>query len=309
MKTVSKLRNNKVLLSRAENLIFHTLNTALMLLLAIITLYPFWNTIAVSFNEALDTIRGGISLLPRKFTTYNYKVIFSTGTIFHAFWVSVSRTVINMVTSVFFTTMIAYVLSRKNFMLRKPFTILLVLSMYVNAGLIPTYFLMKNLHLINSFFVYIVPGIVYAFNFVVIRTYLNTIPESIIESVRIDGGTDFTIFLKIILPLSRPVLATIGLFVAVGSWNMWFDTMIYNSGNVDLHTLQYKLMEYLQSSQSQSRSAADVGAMAMSNSASVVTPISIRAAITVIAALPILLVYPFMQRHFITGLNVGGVKE
>ncbi len=296
-------------LSRAENIIFNIMNTLFMILLSFITLYPFWNTIAVSFNEALDTIRGGITFFPRKWTIYNYKVIFSTGAIFHAFLISAARTVINMVTGVFFTTMIAYVLSRRNFSFRKPFTVLLVLSMYVNAGLIPTYFLMKNLGLIRSFMVYIVPGVIQAFNFVVIRTYLQTIPESIIESVRIDGGSDYLIFWKIILPLSRPVLATIGLFVAVGSWNMWFDTMIYNSGNAELHTLQYKLMQYLQSSQAQSRSASDVGSMALSQTSSVVTPVSIRAAITVIAALPILVVYPFMQRHFISGLNVGGVKE
>ncbi|MBN2509168.1 MAG: carbohydrate ABC transporter permease [Spirochaetales bacterium] len=295
--------------TKIEDITFNVLNALLMVLLSAITLYPFWNTIAVSFNEALDTVRGGINLLPRKWTLYNYKVIFSNSAIFHAFFISVARTVINMVTSVFFTAMIAYVLSRKNFVFRKPFTVLLVLSMYVNAGLIPTYFLMKNLHLLNSFLVYIIPGIIYAFNFIVVRTYLQTIPESIIESVRIDGGSDFTIFLKIVLPLSRPVLATIALFVAVGAWNMWFDTMIYNSGRSELHTLQYKLMEYLQSSQAQSRSASDVGSMSLSQSVSVVTPVSIRAAITVIAALPILVVYPFMQRHFVVGLNVGGVKE
>ncbi|MDR0878394.1 MAG: carbohydrate ABC transporter permease, partial [Treponema sp.] len=119
------------------------------------------------------------------------------------------------------------------------------------------------------------------------------------------------IFIRIILPLCLPVLATIALFIAVGSWNSWFDTMIYNSGRVNLHTLQYKLMEYLQSSQSQSKSAAAIGAMGMAQNAasSMVTPVSIRAAITVVAALPILVVYPFMQKYFISGLNVGGVKE
>jgi putative aldouronate transport system permease protein len=164
--------------------------------------------------------------------------------------------------------------------------------------------------MINTFWVYIIPGIVNAFNFVVMRTYMRTLPESIIESARIDGYGDFYIFIRIILPLCLPVLATIGLFVAVGSWNAWFDTMIYNSGNVRLHTLQYKLMEYLASSQTQGRTSADAGAMAMAGqSQSMVTPLSIRAAITVVAAAPILVVYPFMQRYFVVGLNVGGVKE
>ncbi|MDR2304270.1 MAG: carbohydrate ABC transporter permease [Treponema sp.] len=280
-----------------------------MVLIIVCTLYPFWNTIAVSLNQATDTLRGGITFWPRKFSLQNYKIVFATGTIYNAFFISVARTVINTVVNVFFTSMIAFALSRREFVLRKPFTMVLILSMYVNAGLIPNYFLMRSLHLTNSFFVYIVPGIVNAFNFVVIRTYMKSLPESIIESAKIDGCGDFRIFIRIILPLCLPVLATIALFVAVDSWNAWFDTLIYNSGEARLHTLQYKLMEYIQSSQSQAKSAGDVGSMSMQSTAGMVTPVSIRAAVTVIAALPILVVYPFMQRYFVVGLNVGGVKE
>jgi len=301
-------------MSKVENIIFHFLNSCFLLLLAFITLYPFWTTIAISLNDAMDTLRGGITFFPRELTLFNYEVLFQTGAIVHAFFVSVARTVINLVTSIFFTAMIAYVLSRHEFVLRKPFTLILILSMYINAGLIPTYFLIRSLGMVNSFWVYVVPGIVNAFNFVVMRTYMRTIPESIIESARMDGYGDMYIFIRIILPLCLPVLATIGLFVAVGSWNSWFDTMIYNSSRVNLHTLQYKLMEYLQSSQNQGRSAADAGAMALAaagggGNSGMVTPMSIRASITVVAAAPILLVYPFMQRYFVVGLNVGGVKE
>jgi putative aldouronate transport system permease protein len=298
-------------LSRLENRVFLTANIIIMFLITFCTLYPFWNTIAVSFNTAADTTRGGITFWPRKFTLQNYRAVFSSGTIYHAFFVSVARTVIQTVSGVFFTSMIAFALSRKEYVFRKPFTIILVLSMYINAGLIPSYFLMKSLRLINTFWVYVVPGIVNAFNFVVIRTYMRSLPESIIESARLDGCGDFKIFMRVILPLCLPVLATIALFIAVGSWNSWFDTMIYNSGRSGLHTLQYKLMEYLQSSQSQSKSAAAIGAMGMARdaAASMVTPVSVRAAITVVAALPILVIYPFLQRYFITGLNVGGVKE
>ncbi len=300
---------SKIRASRIERYVFHTVNGVFMAIFVFIMLYPFWNTVAVSFNEAVDTIRGGITFFPRRFTLQNYKMVFSNSSIYNAFLISVSRTFINMVTGVFLTAMIAYALSRPNFIFRKPFTVLIVLSMYINPGLIPNYFLIKKLGMINSYWVYIVPGMVNAFNFLVIRTYLKTIPESIIESVRIDGGSDFLIFTRIILPLALPVLATIGLFVAVGAWNSWFDTLIYNSGRVHLHSLQYKLMEYLQSSQSQSRSASDVGAMALAQTSNLVTPMSIRAAITVIAAAPILLIYPFMQRFFVVGLNIGGVKE
>jgi putative aldouronate transport system permease protein len=301
-----KYRGDKI-----ERYAFAIGNTIILLLIAFCTLYPFWNTLAVSLNVATDTTRGGITFWPRVFTLQNYRAVFSNGTIFHAFFVSIVRTVIQTITGVFFTSMIAFVLSRKNFMLRKFFTLILIFSMYINAGLIPTYFLMRKLHLINTFLVYVIPGMISAFNFIVIRTYMNSLPESIIESAQIDGCGDFKIFSQIILPLCLPVLATIALFVAVGSWNAWFDTMIYNSRNIKLHTLQYKLMEFLQSSQSQSRSAADIGAMGMSQNAAanMVTPASIRAAITIIAAAPIIIVYPFLQRYFITGLNVGGVKE
>src|SRR5215471_10693544 len=147
-------------LSKIESFIFHLINTLFLLLLAFITLYPFWNTIAVSFNDAMDSLRGGITFAPRKFSLFNYKVIFQTGAIPNAFFISVARTVINVVTSVFFTAMIAFALSRQEFVLKKTFTIILVFSMYVNAGLIPTFFLMRSLGMINSFWVYIIPGIV-----------------------------------------------------------------------------------------------------------------------------------------------------
>jgi len=292
--------------SNDENTIIHLI----MIIIAMITLYPFWNTIVVSFNEAMDTIKGGLTFLPRKFSLQNYKTIFANGTIYNAFFISVARTVINTVVNVFLCSMLAYALSRNNFVLKKPLTFIIILSMYVNAGLIPNYFLMRSLHLTKSFLVYIVPGVINAFYFVVIRTYIRSLPESFIESARIDGCGDFIIFIRIILPLCLPVLATISLFVAVDSWNSWFDTFLYNSGEPKLHTLQYKLMEYIQASQSQARSGGDAAAMALGGGANnMITPMSIRAAVMVVAALPILMVYPLVQRYFVTGLNVGGIKE
>jgi len=297
--------------SRIETGIFDIINMAFMIFLMFITLYPFWNTIAVSFNQATDTIRGGITFLPRIFTLQNYRAVFATGEIFNAFLISVSRTVIQTLSGVFLTSMLAYALSRKDFVLRKPFTIVIILSMYINAGLIPNFLLIASLGMLETFWVYIIPGIISAFNFIVVRTYISRLPESIIESAKIDGCGDFIIFVRIIFPLCAPVLATIALFIAVGAWNAWFDTMIYNSAIPSLHTLQYKLMEYLQSSQQQSMSAANIGAMGISQDSAnnMVTPASIRAAITVVAALPILVVYPFLQRYFIAGINVGSIKE
>lgn len=302
---------NRLNASRIEDFIFNTFNIAFMLILITVTLYPFLNTIAVSFNNGLDTIRGGIYLWPRMFTLQNYKAVFITGTVFNAFLISVARTVLSTVLNIFLTTMLSYTLSRKEYVLRKPITVLFVLTMYFNAGLIPNYFLIKGLGLTNNFLVYVVPTLIAAFNMIVIRTYIKTIPESLVESSRIDGAGDFRIFIQVIFPLCKPVLATVALFVAVGSWNTWFDTYIYCSSKQELSTLQYELMKLLASTantNSNPAMAAGIGASSQT-SQNMVTPVSIRAAITIVAAVPILVVYPFLQKYFVVGLNVGSVKE
>lgn len=294
------------------NYIFNFINFIVLFFVVFVTLYPFWNTIAISFNDGIDSIRGGIKFWPRIFTWQNYKAVFATGAVWTALKVSVIRTVIQTVLSVFLTCMLGYSLSRKEFVLKKPCTIILVVSMYVSAGLIPSYFLTRSLGLLNKFSVYIIPNLVNVFSFILVRTYINGLPDSFIESARIDGAGDFRIFMQIIMPLIVPAVAIISLFGAVDAWNSWFDTYLYASGKVNLHSLQYVLMEFLQSSQNQSHSAADAGALAIAgaNSAgSMVTPVSIRAAITVVATVPILIVYPFVQRYFVMGMTIGGVKE
>ncbi|MGN7765399.1 carbohydrate ABC transporter permease [Paenibacillus sp. 22594] len=297
--------------SGLEPVLFHSFNTIFMVCLVLVTLYPFLNTIAVSFNAGNDTIRGGIYLWPRVWTTQNYKAIFAYGTIYDAFWISVARTVISTLLNIFLTTMLAYTLSRKDYVFRKPITIIFVLTMYFSAGLIPNYFLIKDLNLLGSFWVYIFPTMISAFNMIVIRTYIGTIPESLLESARIDGAGDFKIFMRVVFPLCKPVLATIALFVAVGAWNSWFDAFIYTSSKQSLSTLQYELMKLLSStmnSNSNPNVAAGVG-MDRESAKAMVTPLSIRAAITIVASVPILVVYPFMQKYFVVGLNVGSVKE
>lgn len=296
---------------KVEPVIFHTLNTIFMIFLVIVTLYPFLNTIVISFNAGNDTIRGGIYLWPRQFTLQNYKAIFVSGTIYDAFLISVARTVLSTLLNLFLTTMLAYTLSRREYVFRKPITLIFVLTMYFNAGLIPGYFLIKELHLINTFWVYVIPSMISAFNLIVIRTYIGTIPESLVESARIDGAGDFKIFWSIIFPLCKPVLATIALFVAVGAWNSWFDAFLYTSSRQELSTLQYELMKLLSSSMNANSNPAVANGAGMTQemAASMVTPLSIRAAVTVVASVPILLVYPFMQKYFVVGLNVGSVKE
>ncbi|QJD84014.1 carbohydrate ABC transporter permease [Cohnella herbarum] len=298
---------------KTEPFLFHTFNTLFMLFVAVVTLYPFLNTLAVSFNAGLDTTRGGIYVWPREWTFKNYEAVFATGKVYHAFWVSVARTVIGTVVSVFLTTMLAYTISRKEYMFRKPVTLIFILTMYFSAGLIPSYFLIKDLNLLNTFLVYILfpgagAGLISAFNMLVVRTYIHTLPESLIESSKIDGASDFRVFFSIILPLCTPVLATIALFTAVGQWNTWFDTFIFASSKQNLSTLQYELMR-LMSSTVNSNANPSLSSTAARDTATMITPLSIRAAITMVASVPILVVYPFLQRHFVSGLQLGSVKE
>lgn len=295
--------------ARIEPILFHTINGIFMLLLAIVTLYPFLHTLTISFNEGNDALRGGIYLWPRSWSLQNYKAIFISGTIYHAAWISVARTLTTTVLGVFLTSMLAYTLAQPQYIFRKIIGLIFVLTMYFNAGLIPNYFLIKSLGLLNNFWVYVFPGMVSAFNLIVIRTYIRTLPSGLVESAKMDGAGDFTVFLRIILPLCTPVLATIALFIAVGSWNSWFDTFLYASSDLKLSTLQYEMMKLLGSTMNSNN---DPGLLAGANTnqtKAMVTPASIRAAITIVAAVPILFVYPFLQRYFVVGMNLGSVKE
>lgn len=295
--------------NRLEAILFNTVNGFFMLFLVIVTLYPFLHTLTVSFNEGNDTLRGGLYLWPRIWSLQNYRAIFISGTIYHAAWISVARTVMLTVLGVFLTAMLAYTLAQPHYLFRKIIGVVFVLTMYFNAGLIPNYFLIKQLGLLNSFWVYILPGMVSAFNLIVIRTYIKSLPGSLVESAKIDGAGDFTIFLRIIFPLCTPVLATIALFIAVGSWNSWFDTFLYASSDIKLSTLQYEMMKLLGSTMSSNSDPALLNGVNTGQSKGMVTPASVRAAITIVTAVPILLVYPFLQRFFVVGLNLGSVKE
>lgn len=291
-----------------QDWLFPLVNTIFLILLMFITLYPVINTIAYSFNDGIDALRGNIGLLPRKFSLESYKSILSDKSVFLAAWISASKTVLITLLNLFWTSMLAYALSQKEFVFRKLFTVIMVLTMYVNAGLIPNYLLIsKTLNLRNNYLVYIIPTMFSCFNMIVIRTYISNLPDALIESARIDGAGDFRIFWQIIFPLCKPVLATVALFVAVGSWNSWFDTYLYNGQKKDLYSLQYILKMKLATTQ-QSANAAKATADAISTLGQT-TPVTIRCAITVIAAVPIIIVYPFLQKYFVTGIALGSVKE
>jgi len=278
-----------------------------MIFVIVITLYPFLNVTAKSFNDPIDTVKGGISIIPRVPTLQNYIGLFERGSNLPiAFRNSVLRTVLGAATGVLSCAMFAFALSRSDFLFRKVFTIILVITMYASGGLIPSYLLIRNLGLINSFWVYIIPWLISAFNVIVIRSYIDAIPYSLQESARIDGANDLHIFFNIILPLSKPVLATIALFVAVGQWNSWFDTYLYARGTVDLSTLQYELMKVLDSAQAVGN-AQDIYSEGLRKAKQ--SPEAIKMAITVIATVPILVIYPFLQKYFVSGITLGAVKE
>lgn len=284
--------------------IFIVCNTVFMILFVIITLYPVLNTLAVSFNDGTDALRGGIYLWPRRWSIKNYTTVLKKNNLVTGAYISVLRTVIGTLLALASNAILAFIVSRKKFLFKKQLSFFWVVTMYVNGGLIPTFLLYKNLGMTNSFSVYVIPGMISAFNMLVIRTYMNGIPDSLEESAQLDGAGYGTIFLKIISPLCKPVYATVALFVAVGQWNSWFDAMLYNRLESNLTTLQYELMKLLSSVTNQGTSME-----AMKNSGGNVTPTSVRAAATILTMLPIICLYPFLQRYFVTGMTLGGVKE
>ncbi|WP_091498534.1 carbohydrate ABC transporter permease [Amphibacillus marinus] len=287
--------------------VFDIVLLIMMLGVIIVTLYPFLNILAISLNNATDTARGGIHILPRDFTIANYTEIFGgNANLLSAFGMSVLRTVVGTITGIIASTMLAYTISRRDFVFNRPISFILVITMFVSGGLIPEYMLIRDLGLMNNFMVYILPMLLTAFNVIVIRSFMDNIPMALTESAKMDGANDFTIFWRIIIPLCLPVIATVSLFLAVGQWNNWFDTYLYARGNSNLSTLQYELMKILDNTN------VSQGAVTSGNAefiARQTNPQSIQMAITIIATVPILLVYPFLQRYFVTGLTLGAVKS
>ena len=302
---MAKQTTGKKVKSTTEDKIFTVINTIIMVLFVIITLYPVLNTLAVAFNDGTDSLRGGIHIWPRVWTLKNFTTVLHKENLLAGAKISVARTVIGTALSVFLNAVLAFIISRKEFIFRRSLSLFWVITMYVNGGLIPVFLLYKALGLTNSFWVYVIPGAISCFNMLVIRTYINnSIPNSLVESAQIDGAGYTTIFLKIISPLCKPVYATVALFAAVGQWNSWFDAMLYNRMSDKYTTLQYELMKLLSSVTNQGTSAE-----AMKNAAGAVTPTSVRAAATILTMLPIICLYPFLQRYFVAGLTLGGVKE
>lgn len=275
---------------------------AVFVAIIVVTIYPFLNVLAISLNDPVDTMRNINFIIPREFTFANYIYVFEEKNIIEPFVMSVLRTVVGAGVGVITTSMMAYVLSRKDFYFNKLFTVLFVITMYVGGGLVPDYLLLtRTLHLGNNFLVYIVPGMIWVFNIILIRSFMEGLPGALQEAAQIDGANDFVIWLKVVMPLCTPVLATVALYVAVGQWNSFMDTYLYAR---ELPTLQYVLYEIMESAKVKIDPHA-----AEQQLKNTVTPLSIRMAVTIIATVPILIVYPFLQKYFVGGMTIGAVKD
>ncbi|MDR1126696.1 MAG: carbohydrate ABC transporter permease [Treponema sp.] len=275
----------------------------LMLVLCFITLYPIWYTLILSFNDSQDTMMGGIYWLPRKFTLESYRTVFVDRAILKAFNVTIWRTGIGTVASVFFTSMVAYAFSKKHLAGRKFYLIMGTITMFFGGGLIPYFILLRSIGLYDTFLVYIIPALFNFYNLIIFMSFFREIPAALEESAKIEGANDFLIFVRIILPVSAPVLATIALFNGVYHWNDYFAGVMYIS-NPDLQPIQTFLYRIIASvSMTKSIVGMPVGAAAQQVSSQ-----SVKLATMVTTTAPIICIYPFLQRYFVKGIMIGSIK-
>ena len=270
----------------------------------VVTVYPFWNIFIISINDATDSIRGGLYFLPRKLSLSSYAEILGRSTLLASIKVSVGRTLIGTPIAVLVTAMLAYPLSRKDLVGRKFWNLLFVFTMYFGGGLVPYYMVLKGIHMLNTFWVFIFPMMMSVYNMILIRSYIESMPDSLFEAAKIDGANDLVVFVKMVIPLSKPILMTVALFVAINQWNSWFDAYLYTSDQA-LKPMQSILVEILNQYQT---GASTSQAMSNAKAGVTVTPDSIRMAATMVATLPIIMVYPFVQKYFVKGIMLGAVK-
>ncbi|CAM4488329.1 carbohydrate ABC transporter permease [Paenibacillus phoenicis] len=288
----------------------HLFDAALYLFLTcifLVTFYPFWNILIISLNDATDSLRGNLYFWPREFTTASYITIFRNPEIWSALQVTALRTVIGTAVSIICISMLAYSLSKRYLLGWKYFSFFFVFTMYFGGGLIPTYMVIKALGLIDSFWVFIFPGLIGVFLMILVRTFIEQLPGEIEESAKIDGANDLQVFVRIVLPLCVPVLATIGLFLAIGHWNAWYDSYIYTY-KPELKTLQAVLVKILNQFQTGAMMT-DAQQLAQNAKRIPVSSESIRMAVTMVATLPIIMVYPFVQKYFVKGIMMGAIKS
>lgn len=283
---------------------FDVVNYLLMILVALVCLYPFWYVIVGSFNDGSDYMRGGVYLWPRSYSINNFMMVFNDNRLAVGFQNTLARTIIGTITGTLFTAMVAYGMSRKDLPFKKSIYWINLFTMFFGGGLIPYFLVLKQVGLINSFWVYIIPALYSVFNVIIIMNFFRDIPEEIHESGTIDGASEFRIFYKLYLPLSTPVLATVALWIGVGHWNSFFDSMVYTTDS-QLQTLQLFLVKLIkEASMAQGEAAARVPAQV----ARTVSITTLRYAAIVVSTVPILCIYPFLQRFLAKGIMLGSLK-
>ncbi|WIV20867.1 carbohydrate ABC transporter permease [Paenibacillus polygoni] len=281
----------------------------LLILLGFSTFYPFWNALVVSFNEGMDTALGGITFWPREWTFENYSIVFQDSRILNGFYITIMRTVIGTLFSVLFTAMLAFAMSKQDLIGRKYYMVFFIVTMYFSGGLIPSFLVTRSLGLMDSFWVFIIPTLISVWNMIIFRTFFRGLPDGLLESAQIDGCGHFKTFFRIVLPLSGPVIATLSLFTAIFHWNEWFLPSIYIN-NENLLPIQSMLQQILNSNiMSEQMSQLDSAAQARMSRMRSVTTKSLSMATMMVATLPIIAVYPFVQKYFVKGVLVGSLKE
>ncbi|MCM3261132.1 carbohydrate ABC transporter permease [Paenibacillus lautus] len=281
---------------------FDIFNNFGMLIVCFLTIYPIWYVLVNAFNDGQDAMRGGIYWWPRMFSLENFSAVFQSSGIMTAMGITVAKTVIGVFIHVLFTAMVAYAFSRKGLIGGKFYILLGTVTMFFGGGLIPTYLLIKDLNMLDSFLVYIIPAMFSFFDLIIFMTFFREIPDGLEEAAKIDGANDWSIFLRVVLPVSMPVIATIALFHGVYQWNDYFTGVIYIN-NTDLQPIQTYLYKVVAQSSSNQMMAQVPGGVAKT-----VTSQSIKMATMVVTTAPIVFVYPFLQRYFVKGMMIGSIK-
>lgn len=292
---------SEVMKKDVDSRLFNVINIIVLSLFTIIIVIPLWNVLISSFASGQALAKGSFVFWPDELSLENYKAVFRDSSMIRAFVISISKTVIGVVTHVFFCAMMAYAMSKANLKGRKLYSAMGITTMFFSGGMIPMYLLIRELGMLNSFWVYIIPALLSYYDVIILMNFFRSVPASLEESAMIDGAGHWKIFLRIFLPLSKPALATIALFNGVNQWNDFMTARIYITDK-SLYPLQMKLYEIIV--QSQTQGMQNIGtAVAQS------TTKGVQLATIVVTTIPILLIYPLLQKHFISGMMVGAVKE
>lgn len=289
---------------------FIVANTTFLTLLCLLTIYPIFYIVVYSLNEGMDSLKGGLFLWPREFTWFNYEYVLGNGIVQRAYLTTIARTILGTALGLVVTGIAAYGYSFRNLPYRKFLMGVALVPMLFNGGLIPYYIQLNRLHLVDTFWVFVIPGAFNIWNMFVMMKFFMGIPESLRESALIDGAGEVSIFLKIIIPLSKPVIAAIGLFVAVSHWNDWYSGAFYINSNklMPLQTYLQKLFSSDSLSMLAGNNQIVAEAAIRQSQTSNMTIMSVKMAAVMVGTLPILCVYPFLQKHFVKGMLVGSVK-